>query len=397
MFIGTTTRLSLSFYSNDDDDDEDEDDDDDYITNLDDSSVADFRDRMSSMFIGTSTTEDARARTPSTSPSSSPSSTMSPVDELIQFARKSSSSSTTSSSSSEVAAGSSLPSEWAYPTNQTVTPGTILLANPAFFCIDFDDTTSSFMDESDVNTNDAKADFWSLLQPPGSRQGASSNRRRSGRYQPDPRLLAKFGLTLPPPAELGPDRRADLLPVLMVVEHAPTSNTSSSSPPPTLAVLLNRRTGYLLGDLEQPNDENDNQRSSPILEKFCIQPLWFGGIDHVSSGLDMLHQCPTVSGAKPLTSDGLYWGGDPGQAQEAMAQTLTTDSRSGRPRPLTGFDFKFFVQSTVWNHPQELERDVAQGIWFAAKVSKDVLFKSRDRMGTRRAKVRTFVSKYSNA
>jgi hypothetical protein len=48
-----------------------------------------------------------------------------------------------------------------------------------------------------------------------------------------------------------------------------------------------------------------------------------------------------VEGAKKLTSDGLFWGGDPAQAQDAMQD-------SSLERVLTGFDFKFFVQSTRW-------------------------------------------------
>jgi hypothetical protein len=183
---------------------------------------------------------------------------------------------------------------------------------------------------------------------------------------PNPKLLAKFGLTLPPPAELGPDRRADLLPVLVLVDMKGERGG-------TRAVLLNRRTGYLLGDLEQQPGG-----PAPILEKFCIQPLWFGGVDNVSSGLDMMHLCPTVQGAVSLTTDGLYWGGEPAQAQDAM-------SDPSLDRVFTGFDFKFFVQSTLWI-PGELEAEIAAGTWFCAKVSKEVLFKSRDRMGTMRAK-----------
>jgi putative AlgH/UPF0301 family transcriptional regulator len=34
----------------------------------------------------------------------------------------------------------------------------------------------------------------------------------------------------------------------------------------------------------------------------------------------------------------------------------------------------------------QLENEVRGGTWFVASVSKEVLFKSRDRMGTRRAK-----------
>ena len=51
----------------------------------------------------------------------------------------------------------------------------------------------------------------------------------------------------------------------------------------------------------------------------------------------------------------------------------------------TGFDFKFFVQATQFG-PGQLEQQIEKGIWHTALVSKKVLFKSRDRMGTQRAK-----------
>ena len=236
-------------------------------------------------------------------------STASSVDELISFAR-----------SRDPQQQEQVNTDWATPTDN-LEPGTVLLANPAKFCADF-------------------------------------GKKRS---TPSPSLLAKFGLTLPPPADLGADRRADLLPVLMIA-----STTKSGG---FQAVLLNRRTGYLLGDLESPGADNNTGQPAPMLEKFCIQPLWFGGVDNVSAGLDMLHQCPMVEGATKLTEDGLYWGGDPAQAQEAMS-----DSRL--ERVLTGFDFKFFVQATVWSKG-ELEQHMDSDNWFAAKVSKEVLFKSR--------------------
>jgi putative AlgH/UPF0301 family transcriptional regulator len=34
----------------------------------------------------------------------------------------------------------------------------------------------------------------------------------------------------------------------------------------------------------------------------------------------------------------------------------------------------------------QLEKEVRDGSWFVASVSKEVLFKSRDRLGTKRAK-----------
>jgi len=195
---------------------------------------------------------------------------------------------------------------------------------------------------------------------------------------PAPSLLAKFGLTKPPPRHLGAYRQADLLPVVIIV---------SMDGGQIQGILLNRRTGYLLGDLEQPADNgatedesssNDNDDMTPILEKFCIQPLWFGGIDSLSVGLDMLHLCRTVNDAQKITDDGIYWGGDPTQAQDAMEDPSLD-------RIFSGFDFKFFVQSTIWSSGA-LQNEVDDEIWFPANVSKNVLFKSRDRMGTKKAK-----------
>jgi len=144
-------------------------------------------------------------------------------------------------------------------------------------------------------------------------------------------------------------------------------------------VLLNRRTGYLLGDLEQPPPEDSASADNmpPILEKFCIQPLWFGGVDNISTGLDMLHLCPTVEDATQITEDGMFWGGDPAQAQIAMEDPSLD-------RIYSGFDFKFFVQSTIWAMG-DLKKELKDEVWFPAEVSKNVLFKSRDRMGTKKA------------
>lgn len=191
---------------------------------------------------------------------------------------------------------------------------------------------------------------------------------------PSAALLSKFGLTLPPPKELGSDRRADLLPVLILLDRHPIKGCH--------ALLLNRRTGYLIGDLEQQQDPDSG--TVPNLGAFMIQPLWFGGTSSgadqskSSNGLDMIHLCPLVKGAKQLTDDGLFYGGDPAQAQEAM-------SDPSLERVMTGFDFKFFVQSTRWL-PMQLEKEIRDGNWYVASVSKDVLFKSRDRLGAKRAK-----------
>jgi hypothetical protein len=206
-----TCRLSLAFYSDDEDDDEDEDEDDD-----DDDDEDDLEENVDmDGYRNRLSTLFGGDNTPAVNKDQTD---VSSVDELISFAR-----------SSEQAAASN---DWALPADP-ISQGVVLLANPAQFCRD-----------------------WA-----------------GGLTTPSPRLLAKFGLTLPPPADLGPDRQADLLPVLIIVEM---DNREAR------AVLLNRRTGYLLGDLENPDG------NPPMgLEKFCIQPLWFGGVDNFSSGLDV--------------------------------------------------------------------------------------------------------------
>lgn len=311
----------------DDEEEDEEEDDDEEDEELDEQSIADFRAKMGSMFGTTEDDDTSASREPPSDVQD-----VTSVDELIQFAR---------SQAGGAVPSTAAPEEWAKPVTK-VGPGTILVANPEKFC-----------------------------------QPSSSSPLSMLGGGPNPSLLAKFGLTRPPPKDLGPDRQADLLPVLVVVEK--DDNTKSST---CRGVLLNRRTGYLLGDLEQPPSSGDGASSSsplpPILEKFCIQPLWFGGIDNISTGLDMLHLCPAVPNAQALTEDGLYWGGDPAQAQEAMEDPSLD-------RVMTGFDFKFFVQSTIWSN-QDLQQEIQDQVWFPVSVSKEILFKSRDRMGTQKAK-----------
>jgi len=335
----TKWSLSSSFYDDfedfnkdgdDDDEDDDDDDDDDEYIDFDETAVANFRSKMG---VVDDESKD-ESNTDIDSPQSDLSS-ISSVDDLIRLATGSESEKATT--------------EWAVPLDMEdmskfLTGGVVLVANPEKFCDDFDLTE-----------------------------------------RPNPALLTKFGFTFPPPPDLGPDRRADLMPVLLLLERHSLRGCQ--------ALLLNRRTGYLMGDLDQQQAQEDSLGGgkSPIplssqLGAFMIQPLWFGGTSSrglqvgggSNRGLDMIHLCPKVIGAKPLTEDGLFWGGDPAQAQEAM-------NDPNLERPMTGFDFKFFVQSTSWL-PTQLEKEIRRGTWFAASVSKEVLFKSRDRLGAKRAK-----------
>jgi len=280
----------------DDDEDDDDDDDDDYI-DLDDKDVANFKAMM-----GIEETEDAKVEDDDDDDDEddypeiiedSDLSSVSSVDELISFA----------TTKSDADAPST---DWASPLDisdvgKILNSGVCLVANPAKFCDDF-----------------------AVDKPPSLA------------------LLSKFGLTLPPPPELGPDRRADLLPVLILLDRHPLRGCH--------ALLLNRRTGYLIGDLENQqldNEDGTNNSPPPNLGAFMIQPLWFGGTSFggeqskALNGLDMIHLCPKVEGAKQITEDGLFHGGNPAQAQEAM-------NDPDLERIMSGFDFKFFVQSTRW-------------------------------------------------
>lgn len=259
--------------------------------------------------------------------------------------------------------------------------GVVLIANPAKFCSDLAD---------DDKPKDRKI-LGGLFDDPFPTSASLSN-------SISPALLAKFGITLPPSPDLGPDRRADLLPVVLLTDRDALKGCQ--------AVLMNRRTGNLMGDLPPslfdsvaPGDDDIGDGSAGFtphpLSAFMIQPLWWAGSSPGGNAMgeggsaanrgggvkaiDMVHACPYVNGSIPLgQSDGLYWGGNPVQAQQAMK-----DSRL--EKPLSGFDFKFFIQSTVWL-PSQLEQEIRDGTWYLATVSKEVLFRSRDRLGAKRAK-----------
>ena len=332
------TTLFSSFYGkfedfdlNDDDDgDDDDDDDDDEYAEMDERSLAEFKSKMSNLFDDETGGDNGDS-------DASQGKVLGSVDDLIDFARSTAGNTAETETTAEAA-----PQDWAKPTT-IIQPGTVLVANPRKFC--------------------AAGDYGAGSEPSGG--GKDFFAAALGRTGPAPSLLAKFGLTQPPPRHLGADRQADLLPVVIVV---------STDGGQIQGVLLNRRTGYLLGDLEQPSDDgstgDSNEDMAPILEKFCIQPLWFGGIDSLSVGLDMLHLCPTVNDAKQITDDGMFWGGDPTQAQDAMEDPSLD-------RIYNGFDFKFFVQSTIWSNAGVLQSEVDDEIWFPASVSQNILFKVR--------------------
>eukprot|EP00580_Thalassiosira_gravida_P006048 CAMPEP_0201654744 /NCGR_PEP_ID=MMETSP0493-20130528/45654_1 /ASSEMBLY_ACC=CAM_ASM_000838 /TAXON_ID=420259 /ORGANISM="Thalassiosira gravida, Strain GMp14c1" /LENGTH=536 /DNA_ID=CAMNT_0048131311 /DNA_START=55 /DNA_END=1668 /DNA_ORIENTATION=+ len=264
--------------------------------------------------------------------------------------------------------------------------GVVLIANPAKFC-------SDLVDEDDIEEKPkgkGSSFLGGLFDDPFPQSDKNPNFAGSISLA----LLAKFGITLPPSPDLGPDRRADLLPVVLLMDRDPVKGCQ--------AVLMNRRTGNLMGDLPpsifETTDVGDNAGDGGFsphpLSAFMIQPLWWAGsspggnsMDEENpsnrggglKAIDMVHACPYVNGSVPLAkSDGLYWGGSPVQAQEAM--------KDGRlEKPLSGFDFKFFIQTTRWL-PSQLEQEIKDGTWYVATVSREVLFRSRDRLGAKRAK-----------
>jgi hypothetical protein len=198
-----------------------------------------------------------------------------------------------------------------------------------------------------------------------------------------PALLAKFGIMSPPTPDQGADRRATILPVLFLIDRDPVMGCK--------AVTVNRRSGALIGDLATEWNKTSE------LGAFFIQPVWEGGTGTVITSqdsitvfdnsninrrqlpLEMLHMCPYVNGSQPLSMcDGLYWGGDPCEVKAAM-----TDPRL--EKPLTGFDFKFFFKDTRWL-PSQLEKEIMDETWIVAQVSKDVIFRNRDRLGPMRSK-----------
>eukprot|EP00531_Pseudo-nitzschia_arenysensis_P012436 CAMPEP_0116141164 /NCGR_PEP_ID=MMETSP0329-20121206/14235_1 /TAXON_ID=697910 /ORGANISM="Pseudo-nitzschia arenysensis, Strain B593" /LENGTH=398 /DNA_ID=CAMNT_0003636327 /DNA_START=54 /DNA_END=1250 /DNA_ORIENTATION=+ len=320
-----STALPSSFYDDfedfefskgGDNGNDDDDDDDDEYAEMDERSIAEFKSKMSNMFDDETTTNSG---------GDGSGKVLGTVDELINFARQTESAESTESTTE------TLSLDWAKPTTE-IRPGTVLVANPRKFC--------------------AEGDYGAESEPSGGGKDF-------------------FASALGKTRHLGADRQADLLPVVIVV---------SVDAGQIQGVLLNRRTGYLLGDLEQPSEDGtSDEEMAPILEKFCIQPLWFGGIDSISVGLDMLHLCPTVNGATQITEDGMFWGGDPTQAQDAMEDPSLD-------RIYSGFDFKFFVQSTIWSNAGTIQSEIDEQVWFPASVSQNILFKSRDRMGTKKAK-----------
>ncbi|CAM9480589.1 unnamed protein product [Ectocarpus sp. 4 AP-2014] len=165
-----------------------------------------------------------------------------------------------------------------------------------------------------------------------------------------PKMLDKFGLAQPLPGseQIPPDRAADLLPVVLLV---------GIDAGRTIGLMLNRRTGVLMGDL------GDDFTS------FMIQPLWLGGTQG-ENGITFIHTYPEVEGAQAISEEeGLYFSGN-----MESASKVVTDG------PGSGFNFRFFAQISVWK-AGELEAEVDRGLWRPVVASKMALLRVRDRKG----------------
>jgi len=157
------------------------------------------------------------------------------------------------------------------------------------------------------------------------------------------RDLGRFGLQGPiDDDELSPDMKAQMLPVLLLIEHGKGGSR---------ALLMERRTGALMGDVSMD-------------EYGCvaISPLWLGGTAKQNS-LYVVHNVPGFDGATTV-SDGLFMGGW-AEARPKVADSSLADSR-----------FKFFLGATEWGAGQ-LEDEVRAGAWLTLDCDPALVIKDR--------------------
>jgi putative AlgH/UPF0301 family transcriptional regulator len=155
--------------------------------------------------------------------------------------------------------------------------------------------------------------------------------------------LGRFGLQGPiDDDELPPDMKAQMLPVLVLIEHGSGGSR---------ALLMERRTGALMGDVSMDD-----------YGCVAINPLWLGGTAKQNS-LYVVHDVPDVSGATEV-SDGLFLGGW-SEARPKVADSTIADSH-----------FKFFLGATEWGAGQ-LEEELKAGAWLALDTDPSLIIKDR--------------------
>lgn len=163
-------------------------------------------------------------------------------------------------------------------------------------------------------------------------------------FQGDPvKDLSRFNLQGPLDARYAPDQFANMLPVILLVDYE-KGNVARG-------VLLERRTGALMGDLG-------------MSEYGCvaIAPLWLGGQANRNT-LTIVHNVDDMASADEL-GEGLYTGG----WDEAAPRLSNSSLAEGR--------FKFYLGSTNWQAGQ-LDQEMENGAWFVFKVDPEIFLKDR--------------------
>ena len=127
--------------------------------------------------------------------------------------------------------------------------------------------------------------------------------------------LGRFGLQGPiDDDELPPDLKAQMLPVLVLIEHGKGGSR---------ALLMERRTGALMGDVSMDD-----------YGCVAISPLWLGGTANQNS-LYTVHDVPGMDSATEV-ADGLFLG--MGRCAAKSGRFTIADSH-----------FKFFLGATEWS------------------------------------------------
>jgi len=155
--------------------------------------------------------------------------------------------------------------------------------------------------------------------------------------------MGRFGIQGPiNDPGLSPDMIAQMLPVLVLVEH----NEGGSR-----ALLMERRTGALMGDVSMED-------YGPC----AISPLWLGGTEKQNS-LYVVHDVAAAGGANEI-SGGLFLGGWE-KIKPKVADSSVSEAR-----------IKFFIGATEWGAGQ-LEDELKAGAWLALDVPPSLVIKDR--------------------
>ena len=132
----------------------------------------------------------------------------------------------------------------------------------------------------------------------------------------------------------------------------------------TLGFLLNRPTGFRLGD----------EQFNPEFKAFRNRRVYLGGVQNRGSSFTMVHQ-------KTGFPDNRKWKGIPGDNEFklffspdiAMANELCMTNDANVE------DFKFFQWATVWS-PKQLELEYKQKLWLTIQAPVGLIFEDSEAM-----------------